>query len=297
MTIRVRTLAIAVLVLLVLGGAAAGLLVYSGFYNIAASEQHTAPVYRLLDYAMHRSIEVRAGDSAVPDLRDAERVRRGAAHYREHCVQCHGAPGVAPDALAMGMLPAPANLVSTARSWTPQEMFWVVKHGVKMSGMPAWRYRMSDEEIWDTIAFVAASVAMTPRDYAAIVQIAPTPGREREPAAAARPTTALATPAMALAVLRGDAAAGRRAAEHYLCSTCHVIPGIVGVDQHVGPPLSGIAGRPYIGGIIPNTPQNMVRWLQNPQQFDPQSAMPALGLSERDARDIAAYLATLDEVH
>lgn len=291
MTIRLRTLAIAALVLLVLGGTAAGLLVYSGFYNIAASEQHTASVYRLLDYAMRRSIEVRTGEGPVPDLRDPQRVRRGSGHYRDHCVQCHGAPGVAPGGLAMGMTPAPANLVGTARSWKPQEMFWVVKHGVKMSGMPAWSYRMSDEEIWDTIAFVVASVAMTPRDYAAIVQEAPTRGQAREHGAAA-------APAMAVAIVpRGDPAAGRRAAEHYLCSTCHVIPGVVGADRHVGPPLAGIAARPFIGGIVPNTPQNMVRWLQNPQQFDPQSAMPALLLNEKDARDIAAFLATLDEVH
>lgn len=290
MTIRLRTLAIAALVLLGLGGAGAGLVVWLGLYDISASDQHTAPVYRVLDYAMRRSVMARADEGAVPDLADAQRVRRGAAHYREHCVQCHGGPGVAPDALALGMTPAPANLVATARSWKPAEMFWVVKHGVKMSGMPAWQYRMTDDEIWDTVAFVAASVRMTPREYAAMTQDAAPHRHQREHGAGGGAT-------LASAPARGDPDAGRRAAHHYLCATCHVIPGVVGANRHVGPPLTGMGTRRSIGGILPNTPDNMVRWLQNPQQFDPLSAMPALGLAERDARDIAAFLATLDEVH
>ena len=287
MTVRLRTLAIAASLLLVLGGTAAALVVHLGLYDISASDQHTAPVYHVLDYAMRRSVMARANEGAAPDLLDAQRVRRGAAHYREHCVQCHGAPGVAPDALALGMTPAPANLVATARLWKPAEMFWVVKHGVKMSGMPAWQYRMTDDEIWDTIAFVTATVHMTPREYAAMTRQAEPQGHQREHGAGAAVSVGR----------RGDPEAGRRAAHHYLCATCHVIPGIVGATRHVGPPLAGIGTRRSIGGIIPNTRDNMVRWLQNPQQFDPQSAMPALGLSERDARDIAAFLATLDEVH
>lgn len=287
MRIRLRTLAIAASLLLAFGGTAAGLAVYLGVYDISASDQHTAPVFRLLDYAMRRSVMARASAGVVPDLAEVQRVRRGAAHYREHCVQCHGAPGVAPDALALGMTPAPANLVGTARTWKPAEMFWVVKHGVKMTGMPAWQYRMTDDEIWDTIAFVAATVGMAPRDYAAMTRDLPPHSHQREHGAARG----------ASAALRGDPDAGRRAAHHYLCATCHVIPGVVGADRHVGPPLAGVGKRSSIGGVIPNTPDNMVRWLQNPQQFDPLSAMPALGLAERDARDIAAYLATLDEVH
>ncbi len=281
MTIRLRTLAIAVLLLAGLGGAAAGLVVYLGLYDISASDQHTAPVYRVLDYAMRRSVVARTRDTSQPDLADAQRVGRGAVHYREHCVQCHGAPGVAPGPLALGMTPAPANLVGTARSWKPAELFWVVKHGVKMSGMPAWQYRLADDQIWDTVAFVAAMVGMTPRGYADATR----QGAQVEQAAGP------------VDVPRGDADAGRRAVHHYLCATCHVIPGIVGANRHVGPPLAGVGSRRWIGGVVPNTRDNMVRWLQNPQQFDPQSAMPALGLPERDARDIAAFLATLDAVH
>lgn len=91
----------------------------------------------------------------------------------------------------------------------------------------------------------------------------------------------------------GDAKAGERALYQYLCATCHQIPGIVGASKHVGPPLDGMAERKYIAGVLPNTEENMIRWLRNPRRIDPLSAMPDLGVTEKDARDMAAYLSTL----
>lgn len=93
----------------------------------------------------------------------------------------------------------------------------------------------------------------------------------------------------------GDAEAGRRALSQYLCATCHRIPGVTGANKHVGPPLDGIGSRKYLAGVLTNTPENMIRWLQGPQQVDPLSAMPDLGVREQDARDMAAYLSTLRE--
>jgi cytochrome c2 len=77
------------------------------------------------------------------------------------------------------------------------------------------------------------------------------------------------------------------------CQTCHVIPGIRGPDAQVGPPLGGIAGQLYLAGVLRNTPDHMIEWLRNPQQVDPLTAMPNMEVTERDARDIAAYLYTL----
>jgi cytochrome c2 len=77
------------------------------------------------------------------------------------------------------------------------------------------------------------------------------------------------------------------------CGSCHVIPGIQDADGMVGPPLDHIASRLYIAGVLRNTPANMVTWLRHPQQIVPGNAMPDLGISEADGRDIAAYLATL----
>ena len=79
----------------------------------------------------------------------------------------------------------------------------------------------------------------------------------------------------------------------YGCATCHTVPGVVGADSRVGPPLAGIAGRMYIAGVLTNTPQHLVEWIRDPQKADSLTAMPNTGVTERDARDIAAYLYTL----
>ena len=87
---------------------------------------------------------------------------------------------------------------------------------------------------------------------------------------------------------------GIEAINQYACVTCHEIPGIVGANAPVGPPLKGVASRVMLGGVLPNSPENMVLWLRHPQKVAPLSAMPDLGVTEQDARDIAAYLATLE---
>ena len=91
----------------------------------------------------------------------------------------------------------------------------------------------------------------------------------------------------------GDAERGRAVIKKYGCNTCHTIAGVPGADGLVGPPLTGIAARMYIGGVARNTPDNMVHWIENPKQFDSKTAMPDVGVTHRDAVDIASYLYTL----
>ena len=79
----------------------------------------------------------------------------------------------------------------------------------------------------------------------------------------------------------------------YGCQSCHTIPGVVGADGLVGPPLAGIASRSYIAGVLPNAPANMLRWIQDPKLVDSLTAMPNVGVTPSDARNIAAYLYTL----
>lgn len=88
----------------------------------------------------------------------------------------------------------------------------------------------------------------------------------------------------------GDAAAGRLAMERYGCASCHAIPGLMSHGANVGPPLANMGSRGYVAGVVANTPENLVRWLQEPTAIAPRTAMPDLGVSEREARDIAAYL-------
>ena len=91
----------------------------------------------------------------------------------------------------------------------------------------------------------------------------------------------------------GDPAAGREKARDYGCGACHSIRGVPGADALVGPPLAGIARRMYVAGVLTNTPDHLVRWIMDPPAADSATAMPKLGVSEEDARDIAAYLYSL----
>lgn len=99
--------------------------------------------------------------------------------------------------------------------------------------------------------------------------------------------------ANAAALTGGDPRTGRQKIRDYGCDACHTIPGIPGADRTVGPPLTGIAGRMYIAGLLANHPENMVRWIMDPPSVDPKTAMPDMDVTEDDARDIAAYLYTL----
>jgi cytochrome c len=92
----------------------------------------------------------------------------------------------------------------------------------------------------------------------------------------------------------GNPAMGRLAIERFGCGTCHAIPGVRGADGTVGPPLDRMGRRGYVAGHLPNNGPNLIRWIQDPQEVDPGNAMPDLGVGDVDARDIAAYLFTLD---
>lgn len=261
---------------LLTGGSA----VYFGWYDISATRQHTAVVHQLLETALARSASVRAKSIQVPDLDRSADIQEGFGLFRAHCVQCHGAPGVAPKPYALGLNPAPTSLVASARERPAAEVFWLIRQGVKMTGMPAWQYRLTDAQIWDIVAFIRVLPTLSPIDY-----------RQWDE----RSTRATPKAAPADAPRMGDALAGRQALQQYMCVTCHVIPDVVGASHHVGPSLAGIATRPYIAGVLSNTPENMRRWLMAPTTIKPGTAMPDLGVSEQDARDITTFLNTLSE--
>ena len=92
--------------------------------------------------------------------------------------------------------------------------------------------------------------------------------------------------------LRGDPDRGKIALTQYACRACHMIPGVTGSEVFVGRPLDGLADRKLIAGSLPNNQENLMKWIRDPKQIDPLTAMPVLGVSEADARDMAAYLLT-----
>lgn len=95
------------------------------------------------------------------------------------------------------------------------------------------------------------------------------------------------------AITGGNPWAGKNKIAYYGCGSCHTIPGISGADGLVGPPLTKVASRVYVAGVLPNTPGNMSTWIQNPRGVDDKTAMPNLGVNAKDAQDIVAYLYTL----
>jgi cytochrome c1 len=98
---------------------------------------------------------------------------------------------------------------------------------------------------------------------------------------------------IAMAATGGSASRGAAAIARYGCGSCHIIPGVSGASGLAGPPLSGIGNRIYVAGVLPNTPLNMVRWIENPPAVDEHTVMPNLGVTHQDAIDIAGYLYTL----
>lgn len=273
-----RTILLAASVLAVVTAAAGALFVYSGIYNVAATSPHRQPVYWLLQTAAVRSIRSRARDIAVPDLAQPDRIARGLEIFDKHCVQCHGAPGVAPEDFAKGLEPGAPPLAQTAREWPPQDVYWTIRHGIKMTAMPAWEYRLDDADLWATVAFLRLLPTLAPADYQAMAQ--------------SRRATAEPAPA-AKVHERGEPGRGRFAFHQYACNLCHETPGVSGPKAVAGPPLNGLTKRVFIAGVLANEPANMVRWIRHPKSVNPLTAMPDLGVTEEHARDITAFLYTL----
>lgn len=277
---RIAVALMALVLTLSLGSAA---FVWSGWYDISANVQHTQPVHSLLEMAMRQSVRLRASGIVAPALDGAALVSRGAACYVDKCAQCHGGPGMAPAEIGRSMQPLPGPLVDASARWRPQELYWITRNGIKMTGMPAWQHRLPDADLWALVAFVQRLPKLTAAEFRGLAE----PG-------AAEPCVSPADGPAARAPREPSAERGRAAVTQYACSACHKIPGVTGADVHVGPPLAGIARRGLIAGAVPNTADQMVRWLRDPRSIDPETAMPAMQVSEQDARDIAAFLATLD---
>jgi mono/diheme cytochrome c family protein len=159
-----RTLSAAILL-----GAAAGLVgvgyVKSGLFDVAASRPHSRAMEWITHETMINSIKRRAPDVALPKHVSAEQAIGGFCQYEEHCVACHGAPAVAREQWVNGLNPTPPYLLDAAQQWKPRELKWIVGNGIKMTAMPAWRESMSDQQITDVVAFLAAMPKMPPQTY------------------------------------------------------------------------------------------------------------------------------------
>ena len=154
----------------------AGILFYVsyGFYDIGADTPHWDITRKLIEVVRDRSIELRANRIEVPDLQDESLALKGAGQYATMCVNCHLAPEQPDSTIRPGLYPKPPNL--TEQHIDPKRAFWVTKHGLKMSGMPAWGLGHDDAAIWSIVAFVTRLPGLSAEHYKDMVARAP-PGR------------------------------------------------------------------------------------------------------------------------
>jgi cytochrome c553 len=244
---------------------AALLFAWSGLYNVAATSGHWPAVSWLLRYTMESSVGTHSALIDAPSLDDAALVERGAGHFETGCAPCHGAPGWARNRISSNMLPAPPRL-DGVQDWQPEELFRIVKHGLKYTGMPGWPAQSRDDEVWAVVAFLLRLPAMSPEDYAALAL----GGVSQAPD---RPVEAAQTPGALFNLAEGALIAG--------CARCH-----------------GVDGRGRPSGAFPRldiqTPDYLYRALRDYAEGARQSGMMeplAAALDEAETRRLAAYFA------
>ena len=155
-----------VLVTLVVLAVIGLLVVYTGSYDVAASQPHTAFGRWVLDTAFDNSVGRHSKGIRAPTFTPAM-VADGAGEFKQTCQHCHGGPGVKPDAWTQGLLPGPPDLAQSTTDMSAAEVFWVIKHGVKMTAMPSFAASGADDQkIWNITAFVKALPKMSPAQYA-----------------------------------------------------------------------------------------------------------------------------------
>jgi mono/diheme cytochrome c family protein len=164
-----RTLmALFVAVLLLMAGALG--FAYSGFYNVAATAKDPAWLNWLLITTRIHSITSRANHVAPPPTAGPAKIVAGMQSYKEMCAICHTEPGESPSPLAQGLNPVPPDLSLSSKQMSAQEMFWIIKHGIKMTGMPAWGPTHTDDQLWEIVAFLQKLPDLTPAQYHEMAQ-------------------------------------------------------------------------------------------------------------------------------
>lgn len=170
-----RARALLVSGVLILAGAAvvAAAVVLSGAYNVAASAKHFYITDRLIKLVLWRSIDTHStGIEAPPPLAGRGLARLGGLHFVTGCEPCHGGPGRPQSPIVTGMYPAPPRLAGKVEGWSDAELFWIVRHGLKFTGMPQWAGTGRSREVWPVVAFLRALPGMTPAAYGALAAAA-----------------------------------------------------------------------------------------------------------------------------
>jgi mono/diheme cytochrome c family protein len=154
-------------ILIIMAVQAVGLVivVFRGAYDVSTSNHDNSLINWWLSRGAIRSVRHHARRLTAPPLDNPAMIQEGFKHYDDMCVQCHGAPGKDPDEIAQGLWPAAPNLAKTATHWTPAQIFWITKYGIKFSAMPGWGASHKDETLWAITAFIEKLPQLSAADY------------------------------------------------------------------------------------------------------------------------------------
>lgn len=144
--------------------------IYMGRYDVAATKPHTKITEFILNTATEQSIRFHATGITAPSLDDQSMIKTGFKHYKEMCVGCHGAPGVKPSEIGKGLYPEPPELADEIEEMSSEELYWITKNGIKMTGMPAFGPTHSEEELWSIVTFLKQLPDLSPEEYKAMVE-------------------------------------------------------------------------------------------------------------------------------
>ena len=139
--------------------------IYSGIYNVSAIKPETGISKWILETTMDNSVEHHSKGIKVPNLDDSLKIKKGFAFYKEMCESCHGAPGKKETELAKGLNPPAPDLSESGQEMSSEQLFWVTKNGIKMTGMPAWGRTHSDDILWSLVAAIKKLHEISPEEY------------------------------------------------------------------------------------------------------------------------------------
>jgi mono/diheme cytochrome c family protein len=143
--------------------------IWLGFYNVSAKDKHFSLTNNLLELVRTRSIDARSQDIKVPDLSATSLIKAGAKNYAQMCSTCHLAPGMAMTEINQGLYPRPPVFSDKNYKNNPAAQFWVIKNGLKMTGMPAWSPPHTDEQVWEMVAYINKSKQLTADEYQQLI--------------------------------------------------------------------------------------------------------------------------------
>jgi hypothetical protein len=154
-----------IIILIIVAGA---LFLFTGLYNVAADRKSFPLIEGALEIISSQSVSLHSNSITVPSLKDSASYIVGFGYYVFNCIICHGAPGINRSSISQGLNPEPPSLVESDIAPLPKKVFWIVKHGIQMTGMPSFGKTTSDKELWNIVAFINRMHTLKESDFKAL---------------------------------------------------------------------------------------------------------------------------------